>query len=184
MFDAQVTKAKLEKALESLQKELSGLRTGRANASLVENLMVEYYGVPTPMVQVASISTPDPRSLMISPWDKSAIPGIEKAILKADHLGLSPIADKDVVRINIPALTEERRKELNKVANSKGEDFKVEVRRIRDDVRTDIKNAEKSKEITEDEKFSQFEELDELTKTYVGKIDEAVKEKEAEIMSV
>jgi ribosome recycling factor len=184
MFDLPTITTTYDTAIANLHKELASLRTGRANASLVDSLLVEYYGVSTPLIQVASISTTDPRTLSISPWDKKAIPAIEKAILKATHLGLSPVADKDVVRINIPALTEERRRELTKMAHAKGEDFKVEIRRIRDEVRTDIKQLEKTKQITEDEKFSYFEELDNLTKDYVKKVDDIVKQKEEEIMSV
>ena len=174
---------RMEKAIENLRREFASLRAGRANPSLLDKVMVDYYGVPTPINQTANISCPDPRMILVQPWDKSLIPAIERAIMKAD-LGLNPNSDGTVLRINIPQLTEERRKELVKTAGKKSEEAKVAVRNIRRDVNDGIKALEKNKEVTEDEAKNGLDDVQKTTDKFIQKIDEMLKQKEKDIMEV
>ncbi|MDY7002221.1 MAG: ribosome recycling factor [Thermodesulfobacteriota bacterium] len=174
---------KMEKALLSLAGEFSRLRTGRASSALVEGVKVNYYGTLTPLKQIASISVPDSRSITIQPWDRSAFGDVEKAILKSD-LGLNPINDGKIIRINIPALTEERRKELVKVAKKYSEDAKIAIRNIRRDANETLKKMQKGKEITEDDLRKGQNDVQKLTDEQVAKADEALKAKESEIMEI
>ncbi|MFC9277457.1 ribosome recycling factor, partial [Bacillus spizizenii] len=144
------TKEKMEKAIAAYQRELATVRAGRANPSLLDKVTVEYYGAQTPLNQLSSINVPEARMLVVTPYDKSAIGDIEKAILKAD-LGITPTSDGNMIRIAIPALTEERRKELVKVVKKYAEDAKVAVRNVRRDANDDLKKLEKNGDITEDE---------------------------------
>lgn len=176
-------KERMEKAISSLKKELSTIRAGRANPSLLDKIVVEYYGAQTPLNQLANITTPDPRTLIIQPWDKSVASEIEKAILKSE-LGLTPNNDGVVIRINIPSLTEERRKELVKLAKKTGEESKVAIRNIRRDGNDELKKIEKSGEISEDESRRTQDEIQKLTDKYIDEVDKVVSHKEDEIMEV
>jgi len=174
---------KMEKALVSLAGEFSRLRTGRASSALLEGVKVNYYGTLTPLKQIASVSVPDSRSITIQPWDRSAFGDVEKAILKSD-LGLNPINDGKIIRINIPALTEERRKELVKIAKKYTEDAKVAIRNVRRDANETLKKMQKSKDITEDDLHKGQNDVQKLTDEYVAKTDETLKAKESEIMEI
>ncbi|MGE4263947.1 MAG: ribosome recycling factor [Desulfovibrio sp.] len=176
-------KKRMAGALSSLAKELSRLRTGRASVSLIEPLMAEYYGNPTPVGQIASLSTPDARTITIQPWDKAAFGAVEKAILKSD-LGLNPVNDGKLIRISIPPLTEERRKELVKVAKKFTEDAKVAVRNVRRDLNEDLKKLQKDKDITEDEQRKLEAEVQKLTDDTIKKCDETFSAKEKEILAL
>lgn len=176
-------KIDMEGGTDRLKSELSKLRTGRANASLVENISAEYYGVMTPIKQLASISIPEPRTIAISPWDKNAIKVIEAAI-RASDMGLNPGNDGQVVRINIPALTEERRKDLVKVLNQKAEEARIGVRNSREDAWKEISEKEKEGELSEDDKFRAKERLQKVVDEYNGKIEEMRTKKEEEIMTI
>ncbi|CAM5408253.1 Uridylate kinase [Bacillus safensis subsp. safensis] len=177
------TKEKMEKAVQAYGRELATVRAGRANASLLDKVTVDYYGAQTPLNQIASITVPEARMLIITPYDKTAIGDIEKAIQKSD-LGITPTSDGNVIRIAIPALTEERRKELVKVVKKYSEEAKVAVRNVRRDANDDLKKLEKNGEITEDELRSSTEDVQKLTDEYVAKIDDVTKDKEKEIMEV
>ncbi|MEC0712739.1 ribosome recycling factor [Bacillus haynesii] len=177
------TKERMEKAIGAYQRELATVRAGRANPSLLDKVTVEYYGAQTPLNQIASITVPEARMLVITPYDKTALGDIEKAIQKAD-LGVTPSNDGNIIRITIPALTEERRKELAKLVKKYSEDAKVAVRNIRRDANDDLKKLEKNGEMTEDELRSSTEDVQKLTDEYVSKIDEITKDKEKEIMEV
>ena len=176
-------KTKMEKAIEALRKELSRVRTGRASLALLDGVRVNYYGVPTPLSQVASLSVPESRTIAIQPWDSKMIAEIEKAIQKSD-LGLTPLNDGKLVRINIPPLTEERRKELVKVIKRMEEESKVAMRNIRRDANEGLKTAKKDKEISEDEQFKLQEEVQKLMDKSIAKAEEIVKAKEKEILEV
>ena len=176
-------KEDLEKAIEHFKNEGSKIRTGRANPSLVEDLMVDYYGAKTPLKQIASINTPEPRTISIQPWDRGALSAIEGAIRSSD-LNLNPMNDGILVRINIPMLTEERRKEMVKVLNQKGEEARIAVRSIREDVLKEIKDAEKAGEMSEDDEFTGKEKLQGIVDEYNKKIEELRAKKEIEIMTV
>ena len=158
-------------------------RTGRASVSLLDDVRVDYYGTPTPLNQVGTVAVPEPRLITIQPWEKNLIPEIEKAILKSD-LGLNPSSDGQIVRIAIPALTEERRKEMAKLAKSIGENAKISVRNTRRDANDLLKQMEKDKEISEDELKRGEKDVQELTDEFVNKIDEVVAAKEKEIMEI
>nr|WP_175580602.1 MULTISPECIES: ribosome recycling factor [Bacillus] len=173
----------MEKAVQAYGRELATVRAGRANASLLDKVTVDYYGAQTPLNQIASITVPEARMLIITPYDKTAIGDIEKAIQKSD-LGITPTSDGNVIRIAIPALTEERRKELVKVVRKYSEEAKVAVRNVRRDANDELKKLEKNGEITEDELRSSTEDVQKLTDEYVAKIDEVTKDKEKEIMEV
>jgi len=176
-------KSRMEKALQSLAKDFSKLRTGRASSSLVDDLRVEYYGNPTPLSQIASVAVPDSRTITIQPWDRGAFSDIEKAILKSD-LGLTPINDGKLIRISIPSLTEERRKDLAKVAKKYTEEAKVAIRNIRREANEQIKKLKNDKLASEDEMHKGQEDVQKLTDSYVTKADEALTAKEQEIMEI
>ena len=178
-FDA---KSKMEKTLEGLKNEMNTIRTGRASASLFDKVRVDYYGAKSPLSQVAQISIPEARSVVISPFDKSLITEIEKAILVAD-LGLNPSNDGKVIRIAIPALTADRRKELVKQAKSVGENYKTTIRNIRRDGNDDLKKQQKAGEITEDQLKKETDDLQKLTDKYIAEIQTVCDAKEKEIMA-
>lgn len=185
MANAILTEAKdkMEKSISSFSRELASIRAGRANASLLDRISVEYYGAPTPLNQMAGISVPEARLLVIQPYDKTVLGEIEKAILRSD-LGITPTNDGSVIRIMIPALTEERRKDLVKLVGKEAENAKIAVRNVRRDANDDLKKAEKASEITEDELHGLTEDVQKLTDTYIAKIDEVAKNKEQEILEV
>jgi ribosome recycling factor len=174
---------KMNKAISSLEKEFSRLRTGRAATGLVEDVLVDYYGTLTPLNQLASISVPDSRTIAIQPWDRNAFSSVEKAIMKSD-LGLNPVNDGKVIRINIPPLTEERRRDLVKLAKKYAEDAKVAIRNIRREANDAIKKMKNSKELTEDEMHKGQDEVQKLTDSYVEKCDLVLEIKEKEIMEI
>lgn len=176
-------RSRMEKAVEILQEDLKALRTGRASPALLEKVKVEYYGTSLPLNQLASITAPEPRLLVVRPWDPSALPAIEKAILKSD-LGLTPMNDGKVIRINIPRLTEERRKELVKVVSKRLEEAKVAVRNCRRDGLEQLKELQDEKLISEDEFFRARDRLDEMTEEIIKKIDEIGEAKKKEIMEI
>jgi ribosome recycling factor len=176
-------KEKMDKAVQAFTRELATIRAGRANPSLLEKITVDYYGMPTPIIQLASISVPEARLLVIQPYDKSVIKDIEKAILSSD-LGLTPSNDGSVIRITIPPLTEERRRELVKLVKKYSEEAKVAVRNIRRDANDELKKLEKNGEITEDELRGYTDDIQELTDDHIAKIDTITKEKEKEVMEV
>jgi ribosome recycling factor len=176
-------KEKMEKSLEALKKDLSRVRTGRASLALLDGVRVNYYGAPSPLSQVASLSIPESRTISIQPWDSKMIAEIEKAIQKSD-LGLTPVNDGKIVRINIPPLTEERRRELVKVIKRIEEECKVAMRNIRRDANEQIKTAKKDKEISEDEQFKLQDEVQKIVDKSIEKIGEIVKAKEKEILEV
>ena len=173
----------MDKTIEALKFEFSTIRAGRANAQMLDKIRVDYYGTPTPINQVGSISVPEPRTLMISPWDKSAMKEIEKAIRNSD-LGLNPTNDGEVIRINVPALTEERRKELCKQAKKASEEFKVRIRNERRDANDKLKKLEKEGEITEDELKKAQDNVQKMTDKYTKEIDSLLETKEKDIMEV
>jgi ribosome recycling factor len=177
------TKDKMEKAVSSLSRELASVRAGRASANLLDKISVEYYGAPTPVNQLASISVPEARLLVIQPYDKTVLADIEKAILKSD-LGLNPSNDGSLIRLSIPALTEERRKELVKLVKKYAEEAKIAVRNIRRDANDELKKLEKNGEITEDELRNNNENVQKLTDDIIVKVDNVAKDKEKEIMDV
>ncbi|PFM20339.1 ribosome recycling factor [Bacillus thuringiensis] len=174
---------KMEKAVAAYSRELATVRAGRASSSVLDKVQVDYYGAPTPVVQLANITVPEARLLVIQPYDKTSIGDIEKAILKAD-LGLNPSNDGTVIRIAFPALTEERRRDLVKVVKKYAEEAKVAVRNVRRDGNDDLKKLEKSGEITEDDLRGYTEDIQKETDKYIAKVDEIAKNKEKEIMEV
>ena len=174
---------RMEGAVDVLIKEFGGLRTGRANISLLEPLMVEAYGSEMPMNQVGTISVPEPRMLTVQVWDKGLVQAVEKAIMDS-ALGLNPSSDGQLVRVPIPTLTEERRVELAKVAAKYAEDARVAVRNVRRHTMGDLKNSEKDGDLSKDEHHDYGKEIQEVTDRYVGKIDEALSNKEQEITQV
>jgi ribosome recycling factor len=174
---------RMQKSIDSLEKDFSRLRTGRASTALVDNIRVEYYGTPTPLNQVASVSIPDSRTISISPWDRNAFNNIEKAIMKSD-LGLTPVNDGKSIRINIPPLTEERRKELVKMAKKYTEDAKVAIRNVRRDVNDALKKMQSAKEISEDELHKAQDDVQKTTDSFVKKADMVLADKEKEIMEI
>lgn len=173
----------MTKTCENLDGEFSNIRAGRANPNLLNRIMVEYYGTPTPMQQVGNISVPEPRIIQINPWEKSLLKAIEKAILASD-LGITPTNDGTSIRLVFPELTEERRKELVKDIKKKGEAAKVAVRNVRRDANDTLKKMEKSTDITEDERKEGEEKIQKMTDKYVAKIDKSVENKSKEIMTV
>ena len=178
--DAQ---ARMGKSIESLRHNLVKVRTGRANTGLVDSIKVNYYGSDMPLSQVASVAVGDARSIIITPWEKQMVGAVEKAILASD-LGLTPNTAGTTIRLNIPALTEERRKELTKVVHSEGEDAKVAVRNIRRDANHQVKELLKDKQITEDDSARTEQEIQKLTDAAIKDVDEVVKAKETELMAV
>ncbi|HJV30624.1 MAG TPA: ribosome recycling factor [Bacillales bacterium] len=178
-----VTKEKMTKAIQAYTRELASIRAGRASASLLDRITVDYYGAPTPINQLAGISTPEARLLVIQPYDKSILGEIERAILKSD-LGINPTNDGSIIRIAIPQLTEERRKELVKVVKKESEEAKIAIRNIRRDANDDFKKLEKNGEITEDAHRNYSDDVQKLTDDHINKIDQITKDKEKEIMEV
>ncbi|MGD8686276.1 MAG: ribosome recycling factor [Syntrophobacterales bacterium] len=176
-------KDRMGKSIESLKREYSRLRTGRASISLLDGIRVSYYDTLTPLNQMASLAVPEPRLLVIQPWDKTAIEDIEKAILKSE-LGLTPINDGKVIRISIPPLTEERRKELVKVARKMSEENKVAIRNIRRDANEMLKDLKKEKEITEDDLYRSQDEVQKTTDQFISQVDELCAAKEKEILEI
>ena len=174
---------RMKGAIQSLEEDLSGIRTGRAHPALVEKLPVEYYGTPTPLVQLASISVPEPRSLLIKPFDASTLKTIERSILASD-LGLTPNNDGRQIRLNLPALTEERRRDLVKLVHHRLEDSRVAVRNIRRDMIKDLREFEEEKMISEDELKKGEEELQKITDRYIEDINAIGERKEKEILEV
>ena len=174
---------KMTKTCENLDGEFTNIRAGRANPNLLNRIMVEYYGTPTPMQQVGNISVPEPRIIQINPWEKSLLKAIEKAILASD-LGITPTNDGTSIRLVFPELTEERRKELVKDIKKKGEAAKVAVRNVRRDANDTLKKMEKSTDITEDERKEGEEKIQKMTDKYVAKIVKSVENKSTEIMTV
>jgi len=176
-------KERMGKSVEALKRDYSRLRTGRASISLLDGIRVSYYDTPTPLNQMASLAVPEPRLIVIQPWDKTAIEDIEKAILKSE-LGLTPMNDGKVIRISIPSLTEERRKELVKVAKKMVEDNKVAIRNIRRDANEMLKDLKKEKEITEDDLFRSQDEVQKVTDQFITEVDELCAAKEKEILEI
>jgi ribosome recycling factor len=174
---------RMAKSVEVLQDDLLGIRTGRASPALVEKLPVEYYGTLTPLNQMASIAVPEPRLLVIRPWDPSALADIERAILRSD-LGLTPMNDGKLIRLSIPRLTEERRRELVKVVSRRVEEARIAVRNLRRDALKDLQEFEKEKMISEDEFFRAKDDVQELTDEFVVSIDEIGQRKEEEVMEI
>ncbi len=176
-------KSKMEKAVESLRQDLNSLRAGRANPTILDGVKVDYYGTKTPLNQLANISAPEARMILIQPYDKSAIENIEKAILQSD-LGLNPNNDGSVVRLTIPELTEERREELVKLVKQKGEESKVAIRNIRRDANDALKSKEKAKELSEDDLKREQDNIQKLTDEKVNEVEEVLKAKNEEITSI
>ena len=176
-------KERMTKSVGAFTRELASIRAGRANASLLDRIQVEYYGAPTPINQLAGISVPEARLLVIQPYDKTALGDIEKAIMKSD-LGITPSNDGSVIRIMIPALTEERRKELVKQFGKEAETANVANRNVRRDANDELKKLEKNGEITEDDLRGYGDDIQKLTDEYIAKLDQIVKDKEKEILEV
>jgi ribosome recycling factor len=174
---------RMEAAIEDVRRKLGTVRTGRAAVSLLDNVMVEYYGTPTPLNQMASVHVPEPQMLTVQPWDQTQLGAIEKAIRSAD-LGLNPSNDGKLVRIPIPPLTEERRKQLAKQVHEIAEEHRTAIRNIRRDANDRLKKMLKEKTISEDSERAGLDEIQKLTNTFIGKIDELMKSKENEILSV
>ncbi|NLZ39406.1 MAG: ribosome recycling factor [Firmicutes bacterium] len=179
----QDAKERMGKAVNALRKDLASLRAGRATPALLDKIMVEYYGTPTPINQLASITAPEPRLLVIQAWDKSVVADIERAIIKSD-LGLNPNSDGSIIRVPIPQLTEERRKELVKTCRKKAEEGKIAIRNIRRDANDSLKRLEKESKITEDELHRAQDEIQKLTDTMIAEVDKILAEKEKEVMEV
>ena len=175
--------AKMKRTLSSLEKELGKVRTGRASVALLDDIRVDYYGSPTPLNQVATLSVPESRLIVIQPWDTSTIGAIERAILKSE-LGMTPVNDGKVIRISVPRLTEERRKELVKVVRKMGETGKIGVRNVRREVIEGIRQMEKTKEVSEDESHKRQTQVQKVTDRFIGQIDELIQVKEKEIMEI
>ena len=180
---SQDIQKRMEGALASLHHEFGGLRTGRASPNLLDTVQVDAYGTMMPMNQVGTVNAPEPRMLTVQVWDKTMVKAVEKAIANA-NLGLNPVADGQLVRVPIPALSEDRRKEMTKIAGKYAETAKVAVRNVRRDGMDDLKAQEKAKKISEDQMHGDSEKLQKLTDEYVKKIDEALVIKEKDIMSV
>ncbi len=176
-------RTRMNKSLEALRHELAKIRTGRAHPSLLEHVHVDYYGSEVPVGQASTVNIEDARTLSVTPWDKNMVPVIEKAILTSD-LGLNPTTAGNVIRIPLPPLTEERRKELGKVVHHEGENSKIAIRNIRRDANHHIKELLKEKEITEDDERRAEQEIQDLTNLAVGKVDEIVAEKEQELLEI
>lgn len=174
---------RMKKAVESVSKAFARIRTGRAHPSILDDVRVEYYGQETPLQQVANVNVEDARTLSISPWEKSMVPVIEKAIMKSD-LGLNPSTSGEVVRVPLPALTEDSRKEYVRHARNEAENGRVAVHNVRRDVNSDIKELLKEKEITEDDERRANDEIQKITDKYTAQIDEMLKSKESDLMAI
>lgn len=183
MDAVELAKEKMGKTISVLKSELSSLRAGRANAQVLDRIMVDYYGTPTPINQMGNIAAPEPRLLVITPYDPSALKEIEKALLKSD-LGINPGNDGKMIRLIFPELTEERRKELVKVVRKKGEEAKVAIRSIRRDANETIKKNKKDGEITEDDQKKMEEDAQKATDSFIKDVDKIIADKEKEIMEV
>ncbi len=177
------TQERMAKSIESLKSHLNKIRTGRAHSSLLDNITVDYYGMETPLNQVGNISTPDARTIAITVFDKSMIGAVEKAILKSD-LGLNPSSQGTLIRIPLPPLTEERRKELVKVVRGEGENGKIAIRNIRRDANSEIKALQKDKEISEDQQHQAEDEIQKITDSFIKQVDEILVAKEKELMEI
>jgi len=176
-------KERMEKAIDALRKDLAGIRTGRASLSIFEGIMVDYYGTPTPINHLATMAIPESRLITIQPWEARMIQEIEKAIQKSD-LGLNPTNDGKVIRVSIPPLTEERRRQIVKHLHKRGEEAKVAIRNIRRDANEEAKRLEKERHISEDDTERLVEEIQKVTDSYIRRVDEIVKHKEEEVMEV
>ncbi|MDQ2886828.1 MAG: ribosome recycling factor [Chloroflexota bacterium] len=174
---------RMQKAVEALKQDLAAIRTGRASSSLIERINVDYYGAPTPINQVATISIPEARLLVIQPWDKKMLTDIEKAIQRSD-LGINPNNDGQVIRLNVPPMSEERRRDLVKTLHKKLDEHKVAVRNVRRDVQDKLRDREKKKEVSEDELKRSIEKLQKLTDRFIDEMDKVGKTKEQEILEV
>ncbi|MCR4422959.1 MAG: ribosome recycling factor [candidate division WOR-3 bacterium] len=174
-------RSKMTKALEVLAGEFARIRTARANPAILDGIKVNYYNTPTPLKQVANISVPEPRQLVVQPWDRTLLPEIEKAILKAE-LGLTPKVEANLVRIPIPPLSEERRRELGKLCAKLAEDTRVAIRAVRRDFNEEAKKLEKEKKISEDDAKLAQKKIQEITDEFIKKVDELLEKKQAEIM--
>ena len=181
--DYKIYEEKMHKSIDSAAADFASVRAGRANAAVLDRITVDYYGTPTPIQQIAAISTPDPRILQISPWDNSALKSIEKAILNSD-LGINPQNDGRVIRLIFPQLTEERRKELSKQVKKYAEDAKVAMRNIRRDGMDYVKKLKKNNEITEDDQKKAEKDLQDMLDKYIKKVDAALAAKDKELMSI
>lgn len=177
------SEAKMKKSLESLDHAFARIRTGRASPSLLDSVMVSYYGTDTPITQVANVVVEDARTLMVSPWEKQLVPQIEKAILKSD-LGLNPATTGDVIRLPMPPLTEETRRDLVKQARAEAENSRVAVRNVRRDANGDVKALLKDKEISEDEERKALDGIQKMTDKYVAEVDKVLAVKEQDLMAV
>ena len=177
------TERKMKRAVEALQHDLAIVRTGRASPALLEKVNVDYYGAPTPLTGVATITVPEPRLLLIQPWDKKLLPVIEKAIQKSD-LGLTPSSDGNVVRLPIPALNEERRRDLVKQVHKRVEEARVAVRNCRRDAIDELRKGERDKQVSEDEVKRAQDRLQKLTDGFIGQLDDVGKRKESEVMEI
>jgi len=177
------TRPRMEGAVEDLRKKLGTIRTGRAAVSLLDSVVVEYYGTPTPLTQMASVHAPEPNLLTVQPWDQTQLGAVEKAIRAAD-LGLNPSNDGKLVRVPVPPLTEERRRQLAKQVHEVAEEHRTAIRNVRRDANDRLKKMLKEKQISEDAERDALEEVQRLTNTYIGKVDELAKSKEHEILSV
>jgi len=176
-------KGKMQKSLESLQRDLAAIRTGRANASMLDRVTVDYYGAPTPINQLAGIAVPEARMLTVTPYDKGSVDDVLKAIQQAD-LGVNPTSDGTMIRITVPQLTEERRKEFVKDARREGENAKVAIRNIRREANDEFKKMEKDGDISEDELRSYSDDVQKLTDDYIAKVDSVCDDKEKDILEV
>lgn len=174
---------RMQKALENLELEFKRLRTGRASIALVDGIRVEYYGTSTPLNQLATLTIPEPRTIMIQPWDTTIVGEVEKAILKSE-LGLTPMNDGKIIRINVPPLTEERRRDLVKVIKKRAEEAKVAVRNIRRDANEMVKDLKKEKEISEDDQFRAQDEIQKITDEFISNIDSVYNTKETEVLEI
>jgi ribosome recycling factor len=185
MIDEVLSEARsgMDKAIKALKKELTKVRTGRASTALLDDVKVEYYGVPTPLSQVATLSAPEARLITVQPWEKNLLPAIEKAIFKAD-IGLTPSSDGQLIRLPVPALTEERRLEMVKLIKRMAEDARISVRNARRDANENLKMLEKEKEITEDEQKRGEKDVQQLTDEYTSNIEVVIQSKERELLEV
>lgn len=177
------TKDRMQKALEALDRDFGTVRTGRANPTILEGVMVDYYGTPTPLTQVGNVTVPDPQLITIAPWEKNLLPEIEKAILRSD-LGMTPQNDGNVIRLPVPPLNEERRKELVKKIRKMGEESKLSIRNVRRDANDQLKKLEKDKEISQDDEKKNVEQVQKVTDDFVKQVDQMMTEKEKELMEV
>ncbi len=174
---------RMQKSVDAAQQDFATIRTGRANPVILENIKVEYYGTPTPLNQLAGISVPEPRQLLVTPWDRNIINTILKA-LQASDIGMTPMSDGNVIRLNVPPLTEERRRDLIKQLHKKSEDHKVAVRNVRRDANERLKAQQKNSEITEDDLKQEQDQVQKLTDKYIAEIDKLTEAKEAELREV